>query len=249
MSFCLYCLLIIAIILFLVLIYGLPRKKNERQPNMEGLDSPEVAKSFNRMTKLPPFKLLYLKIIARIKKMNPNGILVDLGCGAGNLIIRIAKKFPELDLKGVDISTEILEHAKQRAKKNEVENKIEFKKGSVQELPFSDNSIDIIVSSLSLHHWENPSKAFNEINRVLKNDGKFLIFDFRRDTRKICYGFLKFATKVVVPKALKQVNEPLGSLQSGYTLDEALNLFSKFHGISIEIKQFLCWMFIVGSSK
>ena len=234
------------IVLLLFLVFGLPRKKNQRQPNMEGLDSPEVAKAFNKMTNLPPFKLLYMKIVSKIKKLNPNGILVDVGCGAGNLIVKIAQKMPALSLKGVDISPEILEYAKERAIKNSVENKIEFKIGTVEDLPFPDNSIDIIVSSLSLHHWLSPIDAFNEIKRVLKEDGRLILFDFRRDSRKIYYGFLKFITKVVVPKVLKQVKEPLGSLQSSYTKDEVNNLLSKDDNYHTDIDPLLCWMFIIG---
>lgn len=249
MSFCFYFLMIIGIVFLLILIFGLPCKKSERQPNIEGLDSPEVAKAFNKMTKLPPFKLLYIKIVSKIKKLNPNGILVDIGCGAGNLIIKIAQKFPDLSLRAVDISPEILEYAKERAIENSVENKIEFKIGTIEDLPFPDNSIDFIVSSLSLHHWLNPIQAFNEIRRVLKKDGKFVIFDFRRDSRKIYYGFLKFVTKLLVPKALKQVSEPLGSLRSSYTKNEVIDFFSKSETIHVDIDPLLCWMFIIGYSN
>lgn len=241
--------MISGIVLLLFLVFGLPRKKNERQPNIEGLDSPDVAKAFNKMTKLPPFKILYMKIVSRIKKLNPDGILVDVGCGAGNLITKIAQKFPTLSLKGVDVSHEILEYAKERAIEKSVEKKIEFKIGTVEDLPFPDNSIDFLVSSLSLHHWLAPIEAFNEIKRVLKEDGRFIIFDFRRDSRKIYYGFLKFVTKLVVPKALKQVKEPLGSLQSSYTKNEAIDFFSKYENIHIEIDSLLCWMFIIGYSN
>ena len=249
MSFCLNVLLVIGIIFLLVLIFGLPRKKSERSPNMEGIDSPEVAQAFNRMTKIPPFKLLYMKIVSQIKKLDPHGTLIDVGCGAGNVIIKIAKKIPELTLNAVDIAPEILEFAKKRAIENSVEDKINFKIGSVVELPFPDHSIDFLVSTLSLHHWEDPKIAFKEILRVLKEEGTFLIFDFRRDSRKIYHGFLAFVTKIIAPKALKKVREPSGSIQSSYALNEIRHLLTEVGASDVNINSFLAWMFITNKKK
>ncbi|GAH99324.1 unnamed protein product, partial [marine sediment metagenome] len=63
-------------------------------------DNPEVAKAFEKMTNFLPFKLLRRKVISRLKKFNPSGKLVDIGCGSGNLIIQIAEKLPKLNLVG-----------------------------------------------------------------------------------------------------------------------------------------------------
>jgi len=238
-------LIILGIIFVLILIFGLPRKKSIRRPNIEGLDNPDVAKAFEKMTNILPFKILRKKVLNQIKKLEPKGRLIDVGCGSGNLIVEIAETFPHLELTGVDISSEILKFAKERAKKNGYIERIDFKEGTVESLPFPDDSIDFIVSSLSLHHWLHPINAFQEFFRILKKDGMALIFDFRRDARKIFYGLFTFATKVVVPKALKQVNEPLGSIQSSYTPAEIKQLYIKNSFFNFKIKPFLAWMFII----
>lgn len=238
-------LIILGIIFVLILIFGLPRKKSIRRPNIEGLDNPDVAKAFEKMTNLLPFKILRKKVLNQIKKLEPKGRLIDVGCGSGNLIVEIAETFPYLELTGVDISSEILKFAKERAIKNSYIERIDFKEGTAESLPFPDDSINFIVSSLSLHHWVHPIKVFQEFYRILKKDGIALIFDFRRDARKIFYGFLTFATKLVVPKALKQVNEPLGSIQSSYILAEIKQMFNKNSFVNTKIKPFLAWMFII----
>ena len=71
-----------------------------------------------------------------------------------------------------------------------------------------------------------------------------MIFDFRRDARRIFYGLLTFATKIVVPKPLKDVNEPLGSIQSSYTLLEVKEMLKKVDSLEIKINPWLMWMFI-----
>lgn len=228
----------------IILIYSLPRKKNLREPSMEGLDSPEVAAAFEKVTNLLPFKLLHRKVLSQLKLYNLKDSLLDVGCGPGNLIIQVAKKYPSLDLIGVDLSSEILELAKKKAVENNLNEKIVFKIGSVESLPFPDKSVDFILSTLSLHHWEDPKQAFEEIFRVLKDGGVLLIFDFRRDARKFFYGLLKFATKVVVPKALKRINEPSGSLKAGYVFSEISQIISQTSFSNVDIKPYLAWMFI-----
>lgn len=236
--------IIISIIVALILIFGLPRKKNLRIPSIEGIDNPEVAAAFEKMTNFLPFKLLRRKMLSQLKLYNPTGKLVDVGCGSGNLIVQIEKSFQDLNLIGVDISAEILELAKKRVFENDLNEIIDFKLGSVEDLPFPDNSIDFLLSTLSLHHWQDPIRAFNEFFRVLKENGTLLIFDFRRDARKFFYGLLKFATKIVVPKVLKRINEPLGSLQAGYTPKEIKQMVSQSPFNKVEIEPFLAWIFI-----
>ncbi|TET56349.1 MAG: class I SAM-dependent methyltransferase [Promethearchaeota archaeon] len=228
----------------IILIYSLPRKKNLREPSMEGLDNPEVAAAFEKVTNLLPFKLLHRKVLSQLKLYNLKDSLLDVGCGSGNLIIQVAKKYPSLDLIGVDLSSEILELAKKKAVENNLNEKIVFKIGSVENLPFPDKSVDFILSTLSLHHWEDPKQAFEEIFRVLTDGGVLLIFDFRRDARKFFYGLLKFATKVVVPKALKKINEPSGSLKAGYVFSEISQIVSQTSFNNVDIKPYLAWMFI-----
>ena len=245
MSFWYWFFGILGAILTLILILGFPRKKNERVPSLEGLDDPEVAKSFEKMASIFPFKILRGRVVSELKKLNPKGLLIDIGCGTGHLLVQIAKKF-SLELVGIDVSSEVLEHAKNRVEVNGLEAKISLREGNAENLPFSTNSADFIVSTLSLHHWVNPTPVIYEIYRVLKENGTFLIFDFRRDARKFFYGLLTFVTKVVVPKPLKNINEPLGSLQAGYTPQEVLQFFSQHQLQKIEIKPYLAWMLIIG---
>ncbi|NHI94733.1 MAG: methyltransferase domain-containing protein [Candidatus Lokiarchaeota archaeon] len=234
--------IVVVVIFILIMIFGYPRKECSRIPNNEDLFDEDVAKSFQRMTNFLPFRILHGSVIKVLKKINPKGNLVDIGCGTGNVLVRIAKEIPALELTGVDNSSEILELAKKRAINNNLN--IEFKIGDAENLPFSNNSIDYMVSTLSLHHWLQPKKVIDEIYRVLKKDGTFIIFDFRRDARKFFHGFLRFATKVVVPKPLKRIKEPIGSLLASYTVNEITEIMAQTPFKNVKIKPFLAWMFI-----
>lgn len=235
-------LIIFLIIIGTCLIFGIPRSKSKRTYELEGIYDPIVAETFEKMNRLFPFKIIRFRVISRIK--DPQGKLVDLGCGSGRLLIQIAKKFKNVELMGIDVANEMVEIAKNEVNKVSLDKLIKFEVGSAENLPLSDNSIDYIVSTLSLHHWRDPLKAFNEINRVLKKGGTLLIFDFRRDSRKLCHCFIKFITKLIVPKPLKRIREPLGSLLASYSLKELEEMIASSAFKRADYKNMLCWIFI-----
>jgi ubiquinone/menaquinone biosynthesis C-methylase UbiE len=111
----------------------------------------------------------------------------------------------------------------------------------VVQIPFPDDSLDLVVSTLSLHHWGDPVGVLDEIARVLRPRGSFLVFDLRRDMTAPFYLVLWFATRCVVPRALRQANERLGSRDVAFTLQEAARLtgWRVTHG--------LLWLIIEGT--
>lgn len=98
------------------------------------------------------------------------GHILEVGCGAGNMLQALEKERPELSLTGIDISQKSLNIAKK------ISPKITFKKASIYVLPFPDNSFDAVIGFDVLEHLHNPSMALGEIRRVLKKDGVLHIF-------------------------------------------------------------------------
>ena len=125
------------IVLFLI-IFSLPRKKNKRIVSIEGIDDPEVAKAFEKMTNFFPFKILRRRIISELRHYQLQGTLVDVGCGSGNLIVKIANQFKDLDLIAMDVSKEILNLAKIRATKAHLDKIIKFEIGDVDNMPLEE---------------------------------------------------------------------------------------------------------------
>lgn len=104
--------------------------------------------------------------------------VIDLGCGTGTLAIMIKKASPEAQITGLDADEEVLSIAKSKAEKAHVN--IKWDHGFAYELPYPDNSFDVVVSSLVTHHLKGPDKvrAFKEVRRVLKPTSWFHIMDF-----------------------------------------------------------------------
>ena len=242
----LWILLVIFLLITAILVVGARRVKVPRQPCLEGLDDPEVARAFDHISRFPQIRLLRKMVLRELKKYPPSGTVVDVGCGPGYLVVLIAMTFPDLQVIGVDIAEEMTESATRLISNLGLGTQVAFRLGDSQRLPFENGEVDFVVSSLSLHHWSEPVQALWEIQRVLKPEGQFLIFDLRRDAPRLFYGLLKFAMTIVVPPALRRVNEPVGSALASYTPTEAEALF---HGASfreLEIKPGFAWMFIWG---
>jgi ubiquinone/menaquinone biosynthesis C-methylase UbiE len=138
-----------------------------------------------------------------IEKMG-SGTIVDLGSGPGYLSIEIAKRTPGIQVYGIDLSRQMVRIARRHARG--IEN-AQFKFGNAADLPFEDNSIDLIISTGSLHHWKMPVRVFDECYRVLKTGKEAWIYDGcpdafkdQADKNRIRkeYGFLAYriGTKV-----------------------------------------------------
>uniref|UniRef100_UPI003261141C class I SAM-dependent methyltransferase n=1 Tax=Clostridium sp. NkU-1 TaxID=1095009 RepID=UPI003261141C len=80
----------------------------------------------------------------------------------------------------------------------------------------------LFFSNGSLHEWEDPVKAFNEIDRVLKPQGLFCITDMRRDVIPLIKWFLYYSTR---PKEIRPGF--LTSFNASYTVDEIEGLLSQ----------------------
>ncbi len=203
-------------------IYG--RRSLERISSQEGLDDPDVAQAYGRMAAMPQMALMRRLVARRAAALCALGEAVDIGCGTGSLAIELARQAPELHVTGVDLAPEMLVQAQENADRASIGGRTTFRRGDAGRLPFEGKSLDLIVSTLSLHHWADPIAVFNEIDRVLRPGSAFLVADLRRDMPSPAYVLVWLATRLVVPEALRHVNEPLASRDAAYDPYEVAKL-------------------------
>jgi ubiquinone/menaquinone biosynthesis C-methylase UbiE len=105
----------------------------------------------------------------------PGVAVLDVGTGPGVLLDELAKHRPDLTVTGVDPSADMIAAA--RRKLARFGDRATAVTGDAADLPFPDGSFDLIVSSLSLHHWDRPADAGRELARVLRPGGRICIYD------------------------------------------------------------------------
>lgn len=103
--------------------------------------------------------------------------VLDLGCGAGRETLEAARVVGKKGVVvGYDITAEMLKTAEKSALDCQLEN-TRFVAGSVEDLPFADQTFDAVTSNCVINHALDKTKVYREIYRVLKRDGRFVISD------------------------------------------------------------------------
>ena len=118
---------------------------------------------------------------ATLARMQPGEQVLDVGCGTGTLAIEVQSRVGTAGrVAGVDPGTQQIARARAKAARRHVP--IEFQIGVIEQLPFPDQTFDVVLSTLMMHHLPASlkSQGLAEIVRVLKPGGRLVIADFKR---------------------------------------------------------------------
>lgn len=107
--------------------------------------------------------------VIRLLGLTGKEVLLDVGCGEGELLLKIAKQYPKTRLMGVDISPGILKSAQKQVQEQGLD--IHFQVADTQSLPFPAVSFDRVTALHMLYHVPNIEQALQEMKRVLKSGG------------------------------------------------------------------------------
>ncbi|MBN1483463.1 MAG: class I SAM-dependent methyltransferase [Chloroflexia bacterium] len=108
------------------------------------------------------------------------GRIIDVGCGFGAMNIVLARRFPDSEVVGIDLSEPLLELARQSARAAELGERVRFEKADAQQIPYEEDSFDAVISTNMVHIVSQPIQMLNEMERVLAPDGRLFIADIRR---------------------------------------------------------------------
>jgi len=150
----------------------------KRTPEPEIMGEDAEAKVYE----LADFSEVNQTFAERVVTMVPHsgGVLIDLGCGPGDILIRIHRLTPTFVSLGLDGSDTMLNLADERIKQEGLENSIHLIQGDAKKLGFPNDCFDVVISNSLVHHLPDPLPFWEEVHRVCKPGGTILVQDLSR---------------------------------------------------------------------
>jgi ubiquinone/menaquinone biosynthesis C-methylase UbiE len=105
--------------------------------------------------------------------------VLDAGCGPGRILRLMAERRPDLDLYGVDLAQGMITESEAAAERAGLAGRLTFTRADLADLPYADDSFDLVISNASMHHWERVEPIVPELARVLRPGGEVRIYDVR----------------------------------------------------------------------
>ena len=150
------------------------------------------------------------------------GTVMDIGTGPGRLPVELARRRPDLRLVGVDPSEDMVALGRANADKAGVADRVSFIAAYAEDLPFAPGTFDLVISTLSAHHWSDPTRALAELARVLQPGGKLRIYDIRGETlAKLASGPLPASIAPSPPQGRRMVGRALSAVVATLLAEKA----------------------------
>jgi demethylmenaquinone methyltransferase / 2-methoxy-6-polyprenyl-1,4-benzoquinol methylase len=136
---------------------------------------------------------LWKRRVVRLARVREGERALDLCCGTGDLAFALAKAGAEV--VGLDFSEEMLGVARHKSKVEGPKSKVEFVRGDAQQIPFPENTFDVVTIGYGLRNLADLDAGIREMLRVSKPGGRMVALDFGKPgnvlLRGIYFGYLK----------------------------------------------------------
>jgi ubiquinone/menaquinone biosynthesis C-methylase UbiE len=97
--------------------------------------------------------------------------ILDIGCGTGRLLRKAALRWPAAKLGGVDPAAGMVTEARRLTPQ------ADFQVSLAESIPLPDDSVDLVLSTMSFHHWQDQGQGVKQVGRVLHPGGIFVLLD------------------------------------------------------------------------
>jgi len=110
-------------------------------------------------------------------KIKPNFFILDMGCGGGKTISRLAQQAFRGKVFGIDHSADMVDYSREANRELIAQNRVSVVEGSVERTGFPDGFFDLVTAIETYYFWFSLPDAFREIKRVLKPKGKLVLIN------------------------------------------------------------------------
>lgn len=133
-----------------------------------------------------------------VADQHPTAIL-DVATGTADLAIRMAKDCPISQITGIDLSEKMLELGRKKVNKKKLDRRIALQVGDAAQIPFPDNTFDVVTSAFGVRNFEDNDKGLREMSRVCKDSGMIAILEFSHPKKGLVGSCYRYYSKHVLP--------------------------------------------------
>lgn len=164
----------------------------ERIPEPELMDDLEQARAYAEADFEEPNQLFVEQFAARFSDWTPEGAILDLGCGPGDIALRMARAYPDCRVDGLDGSAQMLSFGEAALAGSGLGDRVRFVQGLVPGASLPESRYDAIISNSLLHHLHQPSVLWRAIRDLGAPGAPVLVMDLMRpDTTEQAHAIVE----------------------------------------------------------
>ncbi len=127
------------------------------------------------------------------------GHFLDIGCGTGDIAIAVLRKDLKAHVTGLDLSSPMLEIAKQKTRVANLQNRATYQVGNATDLAFDNLTFDGVISAFCLRNIDDRAKAFHEMHRVMRPGSTLVILELSKPANRLLQLIHRVYTHHIIP--------------------------------------------------
>lgn len=156
---------------------------NEEQTKKEQVEQmfDNIAPTYDKLNHIMSLNIdrVWRRRVMRIVRRAKAHKIMDVATGTGDLAIAMAKRVDRTQILGVDLSEEMLAVAREKVRKQGLEERIMLEKGDAENLVMvADESVDAVTVAFGVRNFENMEQGLRELYRTIKPGGKLVVLEF-----------------------------------------------------------------------
>ena len=158
----------------------------------------DIARRYDFLNHFFSFGIDYYWRSRLVKSISPKKdyVVLDVATGTGDVAFKLAPRTKQVT--GIDIASNMIDLANNKKDKKRAAN-TDFLVGDAENLPFEDNTFDVITISYGYRNISDQPKALKEFNRILKDKGRLFILEFSEPTNRLIGPLYKLYSYKVMP--------------------------------------------------
>lgn len=190
----------------------------ERRPEPELMDAPEQVKAYAAADFAEPNARFVDAVLELMASPAESGELVDLGCGPGDICIRLARALPGWSLTGIDAGPNMIARGRRAVEAAGLDDRIRLQENRLPDPGLPEGRFDAVVSNSLLHHLADPMALWDSVMQLARAGAWVLVMDLHRPDTPREAARLVDEHAAGEPEILRQ--DFYNSLCAAYTADE-----------------------------